>query len=163
MQTVDKIKQLDAMDRAVLAAVFERQAKKLIDEELRPKLADLFKAIANEARTNHRPPAPPSQPPSSSGGDAGDLPRRVGRLEEKTDKMTEDLGAIQVQLGRVEERQMHAATKADLNEGLAPIKTSISQMTERLTHMPTNAKMYVAGGAALATVLGVMAKGFGWL
>jgi len=37
------------------------------------------------------------------------------------------------------------------------------RVEEWIGHMPTKAQMYAAGGAALAAVTGVMAKGFGWL
>lgn len=82
--------------------------------------------------------------------------------------MGEDITAIRTTLVRMEELLKHSAMKADIakvEEKFAPLasKESLARVEERISHMPTNAQMYVAGGAALALVLGVMSKGFGWL
>lgn len=112
---------------------------------------------------------PPSNPNPPGGGDSGgDLPRRVGILESKVDKLAEDVSGIKSTLVRMEELLKHSAMKADIarvEEKLASLATkeSLARVDERVSHMPTNAQMYVAGGAALAAVMGVMAKGFGWL
>ena len=112
---------------------------------------------------------PPSSPNPPSGGDSGgDLPRRVGILETKVDKLADDISGIRSTLVRMEELLKHSAMKADIarvEEKLVPLATkdSLARVEERVSHMPTNAQMYVAGGAALAAVMGVMAKGFGWL
>lgn len=103
---------------------------------------------------------PPRNPASAGGGDSGgDLPRRVGILETKVDKLADDISGIKSTLVRMEQLLKHSAMKADI----ARLDGRIDQVNERLTHIPTKAQMYVAGGTALAAVLGVMAKGFGWL
>ncbi|GDY37683.1 hypothetical protein [Acidovorax sp. NB1] len=112
---------------------------------------------------------PPRNPTPAGGGDSGsDLPRRVGILETKVDKIADDISGIKSTLVRMEELLKHSAMKADIarvEEKLVPLATkeSLARVEERVSHMPTNAQMYVAGGAALAAVMGVMAKGFGWL
>lgn len=144
-----------------------------------PSLVKLLEEISGAAQriqeqlppmgSQPSPPAPPP-PPSTSGGDGqgGDLPRRVDRLEAKVEKMGEDLTAIRTTLVRMEELLKHSAMKADIarvEEKLSPLATkeSLARVEERVSHMPTNAQMYVAGGAAFATLLGVISKGFGWL
>lgn len=137
LRDVDKLRALEAMDRAQLAAAFERQAEKLIREEVQPVVRQILLSVAVAAQNARNQAPPPAPPPAQGGGDAGgDLPRRVERLEGKVDKMADDIGEIKVSIGTV---------------------------VERLRHMPLRAEMYLAGGAALAMLLGVMAKGFGWL
>lgn len=113
-------------------------------------------------------PTPSSQDPPSGGDFGGDLPRRVGILETKADKLVDDISGIKSTLVRMEELLKHSAMKANIarvEEKLAPLATkeSLARVEERVSHMPTNAQMYVAGGPALAAVMGVMAKGFGLL
>lgn len=82
------------------------------------------------------PPPPPMPPPAGGAGDFGDMSRRVDRLETKVDKLLDDVGTITTKLGGID---------------------------ERLKHVPLKAEMYLWAGLAMATLLGVMAKGFGWL
>lgn len=166
LRDVDKLRALEAMDRAQLAAAFERQAEKLIREEVKPVVQQILLSVAVAAHNARNqapppPPAPPAPPPPGGGGGdtGGDLPRRVDRLEGKVDKMADDIGEIKVSLGRVNERLDHMATTTDI----ARLDGRFDQLVERLKHMPHRAEMYLAGGAALAMLLGVMAKGFGWL
>ncbi|WP_304912446.1 hypothetical protein [Hydrogenophaga sp.] len=135
LRDVDKLRALEAMDRAQLAAAFERQAEKLIREEVQPVVQQMLVAMAVQAASiKVPPPAPPTV--SFNPGGEGDLPRRVERLEGKVDK---------------------------LDEGLQQVKISIATILEKLNHLPLRVEMYLAGGAAMAVLLGVMAKGFGWL
>lgn len=46
-----------------------------------------------------------------------------------------------------------------LAEEVSGIRMTLATITERLKHMPTKVEMYIA----MAALLGVMAKGFGWL
>lgn len=98
-----------------------------------------YKEISPTQVTSAAPPIPPQEPPPVRGGDGGggDLPRRVDKLEAKIDKVTDDLSEIKVRLGRMEERLMHVASKADVVGAMEPVKTSLSQVNERLTHVPT--------------------------
>lgn len=99
------------------------------------------------------PPSPPATPPQGGGGgDSGsDIPRRVGVLESKMDKVTEDLSSIKATLGRIEETLKHSAMKSD-----------VARIDERLSHMPTKVEMYVAGGTAFAGLFAVISKAFKW-
>lgn len=111
----------------------------------------------------------PSGPNPPSGGDSGrNLPRRVGILGTKVDTLADDISGIRSTLVRMEELLKHSAIKADIarvEEKLALLATKerLARVEERVSRMPTNAQMYVAGGATLAAVMGFMAKGFGWL
>lgn len=148
-----------------------------------PSLVRLLEDIGGVARyiQDQLPPtAPPTIPPAPptgpiGGGGDGDIPRRVERLENKMEKMAGDLSSINGTLARMEEFLKHAAMKPDIarveeklaplatKEGVAGLKGDLAKVEERVSHMPTKAQMYVAGGTALAAVLGVISKGFGWL
>lgn len=130
-----------------------------------------------DTTTPPSPPIPPTQ--GGAGGDpGGDLPRRVGALESKMDKVTDDISNIKATLMRVEEmlkhsamksditrleeRSTHAATRRDLENIVAPLRENDSKLSERLGHMPTKAEMYLAGGGAIAGLFAIVAKGFKW-
>ncbi|WP_280191204.1 hypothetical protein [Delftia sp. PS-11] len=118
------------------------------------ELAAMARDIAPH-RFDGAPPQPPSPPPPDGRGEGGggqDIPRRVQKLEDKMDSVAGDIAAIKNTLVRLEEFLKHAAMKSD-----------VAKVEERLAHTPTKAEMYIAGGAAAAAVIGLMAKGFGWL
>lgn len=47
----------------------------------------------------------------------------------------------------------------ELRTDVSSIRSVVAGITERLKHMPTKVELYIA----MASLLGVMAKGFGWL
>lgn len=55
LRDVDKLRQLEAMDRAQLAAAFERQARKLMEEEVRPRIERILQELV---KSKMAPPAP---------------------------------------------------------------------------------------------------------
>src|SRR2546427_54189 len=115
-------------------------------------IAALVREIAPRASSGGPPPPPPALGAQPSSGGGSDLPRRVQKLEDKMDSVAGDIAAIKNTLTRMEEFLKHSAMKPD-----------IAKLEERLTHTPTKAEMYIAGGAAIAAIMGLMAKGFGWL
>jgi hypothetical protein len=151
LRDVDKLRALESVDRAQLAAAFQKQAERLIREEVQPVVQRMLMEVALSAaaaRSQASSPPPPAPPQSSHGdGAGGDLPRRVERLEGKVDRMADDIGEIKVSLGKVNERLGHMPTKADMGTSLF--------------------KQYLAVfGALITSTLGlaaIMAKGFGWL
>uniref|UniRef100_UPI0028A9F501 hypothetical protein n=1 Tax=Delftia acidovorans TaxID=80866 RepID=UPI0028A9F501 len=115
-------------------------------------IAALAQEMAPRAAAGGAPPLPPTNGAQPSDGGGSDLPRRVQKLEDKMDSVAGDIAFIKNTLTRIEEFLKHSAMKPD-----------IAKVEERLAHTPTKAEMYIAGGAAVAAVIGLMAKGFGWL
>lgn len=157
LQEMDRLKLLEAMDRAALGAAFERQARMLVEAQLRPAVEQFIREL-RPSRTGSGTP-PPAPPPSPGGGGEDGTPRRLDRLENKVDKMDETVGEIAVALGRIEQRLEQCADTT----AVARVEGEIGKLVERLLHVPMRAEMYLAAGVALAALLGVMAKGFGWL
>lgn len=139
------------------------------DAEMALRWFELFLGLAQLSNTDSSlrriaappPPAEPPKPPPNGGGD-DDLPRRVDRLETKVEKLMDDINDIKIRLGKMDERLSHSASKKDVEDSLSPVRISLAELKERLTHMPTRTEMYLAGGSAVAIILGVLAKGFHW-
>lgn len=115
-------------------------------------IAALVREIAPRASSGGAPPPPPILGAQPSDGGGSGLPRRVQKLEDKMDSVAGDIAVIKNTLTRMEEFLKHSA-----------MKTDIAKVEERLAHTPTKAEMYIAGGTVAVAVIGLMAKGFGWL
>lgn len=121
LRDVDKLKSIESMDRAALAAAFERQAKRLIDEEVRPKIAQALKEIFPHFGQNPPPPANDH----GDGGSGDGLPGRVQRLETKMDKMADDMSDIKTILARIDERLAHMPRRAEMYLSAGLVATAV--------------------------------------
>lgn len=133
LRDIDKIKSLEAVDRAALAAAFERQAKRLIDEEVRPQIELALRGIFPNFNRN---PPPQSIDASSGMGD--------------NDNMIPKIEALEADMRDVRDRLVRVETKLDAKAD----KTDVTKMEVRLI---------LLGAGAWVSLLYVLAKGFHWL
>ena len=77
--------------------------------------------------------------------------------------MADSIGDIKTILTKMDGRLDHMPTKADLAATGSPLSLQLAKIEERISHMPTKVQMYTAGGAAVAAVLGILAKPMKWL
>lgn len=133
LRDVDKLKSIESMDRAALAAAFERQAKRLIDEEVRPQIEQALRGIFPNFNRN---PPPQSIDASSGMGD--------------NDKMIPKIEALEADMRDVRDRLVRVETKLDAKSD----KTDVMKMEVRLI---------LLGVGTWASLLYVLAKGFHWL
>lgn len=121
----------------------------------------------------HGAGGPPGLPPTKENGgsdDGGGLGRRVSNLESAMEAMAKDMSAMAISVATIAESIKHLASREDVaklavptsdalshgyatKEDLTPIASDVSQIKERLRHVPTKFGLLMAVAIPVASGL----------
>ena len=142
IQEIDRMKVSQEVDRAKISAAYMQHTSKLIGGELGAKLDNALKGMVAAVQSVRNPPPPPVAPPGAV-GDNGEMEKRIAQLET-------DMRDVRDRVVRIETKLDNKAGKADVEQ----VRTVVAE---------TKTTLILLGIAALAAILGVLAKGFHWL